>query len=281
TQPRPIPVTRSRCSRSGLRRRISNGRWGRSDDMNGKGRLRIGLSLAVFLGAGCRREATPEAPPTPVRVRAVELHSEAPAVRYSAQIEPRQTVNLAFKVGGYVVEILSRRDADGTPRPVHGGDKVARGEVLARLREEDTAAQLSQAEGALAAARASRAKAKSDLDRALALNATQSITGSDLDTARAAFDGSEAQVQPAPAQVDQARIAQDDSSLKAPMDALVLERKIESGDLVGPGSIGFVLADLTSVKAVFGVSDVTAKELKIGEPLPLHANALGGAEMIG
>jgi RND family efflux transporter MFP subunit len=249
--------------------------------MNPNRFLLAGLGVAALLGAGCRREATPEAAPTPVRVRAVELHAESSAVRYSAQIEPRQSVDLAFKVGGYVVEVSSRRGADGKPRPVQGGDRVSRGEVLARLRDVDTAAQLHQAEGALAAARASRSKAKADLDRALALDATKSITAPDLDAARAAFDAGEAQVQQAEAQVEQAHIARDDSALKAPMEALVLDRKIESGDLVGPGTVGFVLADLTSVKAVFGVSDSVVKDLKIGDSIPVRSEALVGAEMTG
>lgn len=44
--------------------------------------------------------------PTPVVVRAVEEYAGGGEMRYSANIQPYAQVELAFRVGGYVVEIL-------------------------------------------------------------------------------------------------------------------------------------------------------------------------------
>src|SRR5215467_13720493 len=40
--------------------------------------------------------------PTPVKVKTAEKYSAANDIRYSANIQPKNQVSLAFKVGGYI-----------------------------------------------------------------------------------------------------------------------------------------------------------------------------------
>ncbi len=65
-----------------------------------------------------------------------------------------------------------------------------------------------------------------------------------------------------------------DTSLRSPMDAVVLKRRIELGSLVGAGAVGFVVADIRSVKAVFGVPDMVVAGLRLGQPLAVTTAAL-------
>src|ERR1043165_80307 len=152
-------------------------------------------------------------------------------------------------------------------------------------------------------------KAKLDYDRARALFDTQSITKPEYDASKAQFEiaaakleaaegqlkASEAKVATARAQISiaesriqtaeattvSAGIPLQDTQLKAPMSAVVIERRIEVGTLVGQGMAAFVLADLTFVKAVFGVPDTSLRSLKLGDSLTITSDATPGTEFTG
>ena len=152
-------------------------------------------------------------------------------------------------------------------------------------------------------------KAKLDYDRARLLFETQSITKPEYDatkaqyeiaaakleaaqgqlkaaearvvTAQAQISAAESRIKTAEATTVSASIPLQDTQLKAPMSAVVLERRIEVGTLVGQGMAAFVLADLTSVKAVFGVPDTSLNSLKLGDTLTITSDATPGTEFTG
>ncbi len=267
------------------------------------------LLVACCLLAGCGVEKADEKPLTPVTVQAVQTYPMGGSVRYSANIVPDVQVNLAFKVGGYVYDILPMRGSDGRWRELQKSDFVRKDTVLARVRQSDYVVQVDQAKSqlsgrqaqheqskaALAQAQAACDKAKLDFDRASNLFASQSLTKPDFDSAKAQLNITQAQVEQARAQIDSAReavevakaqlqqaeIALQDTELRAPMDAVVLRRDIEVGTLVGPGTQGFVLADTTSVKAVFGVPDVIMQQAKVGLPMTITTDSIPGVEFAG
>lgn len=262
--------------------------------------------VALVLGgavAGCRREQKAAAPPPrPVRVAAVETYSARGGVPYSASIRPATQVELAFKVGGYVDRILQLKGLDGRTRTVQEGDSVTKDTVLAQVSQSDSqvrlaqaGAQLGEAQAAqetaasqLNAARTGLAQVRLELDRAQALLDAKSLTRADYDAtrsrhdeARARADGAASQVEAArarvagaQAQIPEAELTLDDTLLRAPMDGVVIKRRIEVGSLAGAGTVAFVLADIQSVKAVFGVPDLVVAELRLGQPITLTSAAL-------
>jgi multidrug efflux pump subunit AcrA (membrane-fusion protein) len=72
-----------------------------------------------------------------------------------------------------------------------------------------------------------------------------------------------------------------DTSLTAPLAGVVLDKKIEPGVLVGPGSVAFVLGDVRTVKAVFGVPDTIVRGLAPGAALAMTSDALPGRAFEG
>jgi RND family efflux transporter MFP subunit len=246
---------------------------------------------------------------TPVRVVAVERFTPTAGERYSASIEPARQVNLTFRVNGFVQHLHEIRAADGRMRALEPGDMVAAGTLLARLRQDDYDIQLRQAQGQMDAARenerAARAqlgqvqatsiRADADFARAKALIESQSLTRSDFDSAQAQYDSTRAQVEASRAQQEaasaqlhaaeaalaNARLAQGDTSVIAPFSAAVVQRNVELGALAGPSLTAFSLADLSSVKASFGVPDVVAVYLKPGAALSIFVEALPAREFRG
>src|SRR5262249_26200375 len=81
--------------------------------------------------------------------------------------------------------------------------------------------------------------------------------------------------------ITEAAIPLQDTALRAPMYGVMLQRSVEVGALDSPGKAGFVIADLASVKAVFGVPDLTVGKLKLGGALTITTESLPGAEFHG
>jgi multidrug efflux system membrane fusion protein len=230
--------------------------------------MRRWLAATVSISlAGCGGEEIHTPPPVPVTVWTVAASSGSDNLRYSANIRPDVEVDLAFKAGGYVEEILRTNGADGRQRHVQEGDYVRRGTVLARVRDNEYRDRVTEAEAALTQARA-------DFNRAVRLYENQSI-------AKADYDASHAGLTAAQARHAQAVQALDDCRLVAPMDGWLLKRNIEVGTLANPGSAAFVLADTRSVKAVFGVPDVVVGRMRMGEVQVLTTEAMPGVDLEG
>jgi RND family efflux transporter MFP subunit len=192
--------------------------------------------------------------------------------------------------------------------------KSQHGEARAALQTNNT--QLAEtvlgvntARAQAADAQASFDRATLDFERARILFSSQSITKPDYDAAKAQweiaqakyeaaqsqFKAAEAKVATARAQVGaadsriktaeatiySASIPLQDTQLKAPMTGVVIDRKIEMGALVSQGVTGFVLADLSFVKAAFGVPDLALQSLKLGDTLKITTDALPGTEFSG
>jgi len=221
-------------------------------------------------GTACAPTA-PEAPAArPVRVETVASPAAPDARRYSATLQPRAQVGVAFEAGGTVVEL-----GQSSGRALQAGDVVTRGRVLARLDDADYRARVDQAKAQLAEAEAGLVRARADAGRAEALYAERALTRPDYDAAIASLGAGIARVDAARAQLAAAELALRDTLLVAPSDGVILSRSAELGALAGAGTVAFALGDLSEVKAVFGVPDRALESLAIGTPLLLTSDAFG------
>ncbi len=254
----------------------------------------LGFGLAALLAAGCSKDLPGKRSPIMVAVQPVELLTPQPlAARYSASILPDRQIPVAFKVGGYVDDILRIGG-----RLAQEGDNVTKGQVLASLRSADYNARRVQAEAQLAAAartiqtaaaqqseaEAGLAKAQADFERAGALYGSKSLTRPEYDAAKAQLDMAAARVEAARAQagaagenrraaeavLQQAQFTLEDTRLVCPGNGIVVSRSIEIGTLAAPGMAGFVVAEIGTVKAVFGVPDTGLESVRLGMPISVR-----------
>src|SRR5262249_49244331 len=77
----------------------------------------------------------------------------------------------------------------------------------------------------------------------------------------------------AAAQLQEARIALGDTELRAPFDAVLLERHVDVGTLVSAGTPAFTIADLHVVKARFSVPDTALHLFRAGQRLTAPVDA--------
>jgi RND family efflux transporter MFP subunit len=243
--------------------------------------LSLALMSTVFVTACSKVQGQAEPPARPVKVQSVEAAAAAPPLRYSATIQPDREVALAFKVSGYVDFIPQRRGADGRMRPLQAGDAIRAGETLARVREADYRERVNQVAGNIREIEAAQAKATLDLDRARALLSTGSLTKPDFDAAQSAADAREAQLAAAHAQLALAENALKEAVLTAPISGVVLERRVEIGTLVAPGSAVFTVGQVAPVKAVIGVPDLHVGRVALGRTLHVSSEGAPGRTFDG
>ncbi len=238
--------------------------------------------LAVVSGCTHRERTETASRATPVRVQTLAAHASASGVRYSASIEPLDQVSLAFNVGGYVTELARVAEADGTgERTIRIGDPVKRGQVLARLRDAEYQDRLRQAAAEVARAQSSLVKAEKDWARAQQLYASHSLTKPEHDAAEAALTAARAGAASVVARREEVERSLRDTTLVAPIDGVIVARKIDVGTLAAPGSIAFAIANLAHVKAVFGVPDTMLPALRVGATLNVTSEAVGGRPLTG
>jgi RND family efflux transporter MFP subunit len=236
----------------------------------------IAMLAAAFMAGltACKQQNAAETLPLPVHTALVQPVAMGNGAKYSASIVPYAQVTLAFQSSGYVDSIRQVKSPSGGMRNIDQGDWVQKGTVLAVVRQQDYLDRVQQAKAQLARAQADNEKAKLTWDRVSALYASQSATKPDYDSAQTQLASTTASVSGAQAQLSEANVALAYCSLRAPFNGWIVSRNVDLGTLVGPATNGFTLADTQSVKAVFGVPDISMNRVRLGQHLSIVTDAL-------
>lgn len=265
------------------------------------------LGASVLLSTGCTTRpvvAGGAGTPKAIRLVTVQLANDSEPAKYSAIITPNAQVDLSFRVSGYVVHLHQLKGADGRIRPLEAGAPVRAGTVLAQVRPSDYQAVVDKARGVrdeadagvhaaqaqLTEALAGLEQAELDFERVSKLWEQQSITkpmydGSKatryialakVDGVKSALAAARQRSVSASAQLREAEIALGDTELQAPFDGILLERHVDLGALVAPGTPAFTLADLRLVKALFNVPDSDLHNFRQSQSLDLTVDAFPG-----
>ncbi|HJW08798.1 MAG TPA: efflux RND transporter periplasmic adaptor subunit [Holophagaceae bacterium] len=218
-------------------------------------RLSVPL-LAALLASGlaCGRKA--EAPGAPLPTAAVRLVAPASsgAGWVAASLESREQAVLATRFAASVKAI-----------PVHEGDAVKPGQLLAQLDDADLRGARDAAQAGLAAAQAQHARigALAAQQAATQLEADQAAT--QLAQARAALDAAQANLRY--------------TELRAPFPGIVRSRAAEPGAFVGPGQPILTL-DGGGLELRASLSDAEAAGLKTGQELVFDVDGREGRARI-
>jgi HlyD family secretion protein len=206
------------------------------------------LALALLALVGYRLLA-----PRDKEVAALLIET-APAQRLLAvngRVRPRLQVDIRPTLGGELITL-----------PFDVGDRVASGQVLARIDDAPETAAIAEAEASVQAQQATVAQARRDLARFEALG--QFATKREVEQRRLAVVEGERELSRRRAGVVQARQLRDRRVLRAPFAGVILERPVDPGQTVGIESIIYRLADLSSPEVTVEVDEIYAAEIAPG-----------------
>lgn len=179
----------------------------------------------------------------------------------TASLTSPSQANAVLTASGYVV---ARRKAavasKGTGRlvflGVEEGDKVKKGQVIARLEDDDVIASRDRARENFRLAEADLYEAKKNLERMRTLVKQEMIAQSEYDLAEARYKRVVAIIEAARFAVKEAEVAVDNTRIIAPFDGTVLKKNADVGEIVAP------LAGAASSKAaVVTIADMSSLEV--------------------
>ena len=247
----------------------------------------IALALLLVLGLGFLYRKGMLTPALEVQVATVQ------------NIYPSQTFTL-LNASGYVVAqrkaaVASKVTGRLVFLAVEEGNRVKKGELIARLESEDTKAARDQAQANVVLARHNLDQAKAELKDA-SLNYTRRkelaaggyIAQSDFDAAEARYRKAEAAVaaqeaalRASTAGLREAEVMLEYANIRAPFDAVVLTKNADIGDIVTPiGAAAeakaavVTIADMDSLQVEVDVSESNIQQVKVAQPCEIRLDSL-------
>ena len=268
------------------------------------------FSTVIIVLAGCSRPA--EKPPEaarPVRTHVVTAGEDASTRIFPGRVEAAKQVELTFQVPGLLVNL-----------PVREGQKVAEGDMIAQLRQDEFRARLGALQGQLDRSRAdlqalragarpeerlrleaqlrsadaTLANARIDLDRATRLLRSQTISRLEFDRAQTSYRVAAEKREAARQTLDQSLTGREEDILAkesevAGLEAQVVEASIQLADSTLRAPYEGVIAQRfveqgQSVRAkqpVVKFQDVQEIEIVADVPEAVMASAVRTADIVG
>ena len=272
--------------------------------------FRAVMLALLALAASCSRPAEqPSEVIRPVRTLVVAAGEDASTRIFPGRVEAAKQVELTFQVPGLLVNL-----------PVREGQKVAEGDLIAQLRQDEFQARLGALRGQLDRARAdlqalqagarpeerlrleaqlrsadaTLSNARTDLDRATRLLRSQTISRLEFDRAQTSYRVAQENREAARQTLDQSRTGREEDILAkeseiAGLEAQVVEAGIQLADTTLRAPYEGVIAQRfveqgQSVRAkqpVVKFQDVEEIEIAVDVPEAIMASVIRAADITG
>jgi multidrug efflux system membrane fusion protein len=230
----------------------------------------LGLCVAVLLSA-CQRH-TPPGPPA-ARVVALKVHAlaagESSGPRYPVEVAARYSNAMSFRVAGQITE-----------RKVRLGDRIHRGEIVARLDAIDAAKQAAAARSALGAAEHRLQFARQQLDRDKAQLKQNLIAASQFEQTEDAYVAALAGRDQSADQWTVANNALRYTTLVADHDGLITAENADTGQVVAAGQAVYGLAWSGDVDVDLDAAASDLNKMTTGQAADVIFSALPGRHFV-
>ena len=185
---------------------------------------------------------------------------------------------------------------------VEEGSRVSRGQVIARLEDQDVRATREQAAANLQLARANLEQGQAEmrdaenalkrsadlLTQGFVSQASHDVAVARQDKARATISSLQAGIAAAQAGLRGAEVAVEQTLIRAPFDGVVLTKAANVGDVVTPFSSALdakgavvTMADMSTLEVEADVSEANLSQVNVGQPVEIQLDALPGMRFRG
>ncbi len=236
-------------------------------------RLLLVFPCVIALQACNEQQAAPppqSPPPSPVRVAPVLQREVMQAVTLVGTVEPWKRSVVASEVEGLVRAF-----------PAEEGMKVARGQLLARLRTETLQIRLDSALATYRESTARYQRANRDLKRVRVLFKQELVTQKDFDDAvaeEAALKEHQSQLK---ADIRQVRDSLNKSRIVAPFDGWITQEFTEIGQWVEEGGAIVEMVDLSRVQVEVPLPERYVSHIRVRDPVTATFDGLPEFEAQG
>ncbi len=227
------------------------------------------LGIAVAISA--RPDDVPDPAPTDgalprtVRTDAVTLTDAGRTIRLAGVTRATDRASLAFTLPARLVE-----------RPLDVGDRVAAGQLVARLDDREYRLAEASAAASLAELDVRLGQARRDRDRTARLVAAKAATLEELEQLEAAATALQAARNAAAVRLDESRRRLGETRLEAPFDGTVTEVGLEPGEWASPGQMVVALSGSGPVEVRVEAPESVRGSIVRGAPVTVDLPLVGG-----
>jgi RND family efflux transporter MFP subunit len=194
----------------------------------------------------------------PVQVIVAKTQKIPDTSDYLSVLKSRHSATINPQVEGQITKIF-----------VKSGDRVTAGTPLLQIDPLKQQATLSSQQAARAAQQASLTYAKTQLDRQKKLFEAGVTPKQDLDNAQSTYDAQAAQLQALEEQVNTQQVELHYYNVKAPMDGIVGDVPVRTGDRVQVTTMLTTVDEPGALEAYIYVPADRARDLRVGVPVHL------------
>lgn len=188
----------------------------------------------------------------------------------TGSIQPERKADLRAEVSAVVLQVLKEN-----------GDVVRRGDILARLDQTAIQDSLRSAEDNARNAVQALDQAERNLQRLKTLRASGMTSLQALDDAEVRRNGAQSELSASRTRVVLARQQLERTTVRAPFDGVVSERKVSAGDTASIGKELFKVMDPTSMRFAGRVSADKISVVSVGQAVSFRINGYAGQEFRG
>jgi RND family efflux transporter MFP subunit len=227
----------------------------------------LGARLVIQRRQALKEMAPPASVPIPVRVVAVRDGTVSEALRTVALVQAESLTTVSAQVAGALLEVRVRE-----------GDRVTRGQTLARIDGRTLDDALTAAQARLAAATEDLTRLDAVHKRDAVLLAGQALSQQAFEAGRAQLEGARAAAVAAQRAAESASTARGYAEVRAPQAGLVTARLVEAGDLATPGRPLFTIQSAGGVRLLSRLSQGALASVVPGAQAIFEA---GSAKLVG
>ena len=190
--------------------------------------------------------------------------------RIAGVVTAAVTSNVAFEISGQVADL-----------PRKSGDRVKKGEVIARLDAGSYELQVAKARNALAQEQANLNDAQFKFDQLKQLRSEGFTAQSTLDSAEATLKNAQGAVGVAKSQLNLASRDLAKTNLKAPFEGVIARKMVEVFEDVKTGQAIYALQTETRSKIEASLPETLINKISLGTKVIVSFPPLGGATATG
>ena len=227
------------------------------------------IILNLFLLAGCGGSSQENNSFNYYQEKEVESKKLDLTIKASGEIEAIYSVEIKSKASGEILKL-----------PAEVGDYVNKGTVLARIDQRTPKNILDQAQADLQLAEVRLENAESQLTRGKALHTEGSIADKNFEEIQESFASAKSQHVRSIVNVENAKIALDDTLVRSPLDGTIIFRPVEVGQVissptsaVGGGTLLMTMADLSKVRIRAYVDEIDIGKVSVGQKVTIRVSA--------
>lgn len=236
-----------------------------------------GIILIVLAGgiwAGIRYWTRPSNAATDYKTSAVTRGDVTQFVTANGSLTPVQLVEVGSQISGVITAIK-----------VDFNSRVKAGDIVAQIDPATYERALGQAEAELANAEAGQELAQLNYDRGDELLKANLISKSEFDQLRVSLNQAKAQVKTRQANVERAKVDLDRTTIHAPIDGVVITRRVEAGQTVAATmntpTLFTIANDLRNMRIEAAVSEADVGGVEEGQRVQFTVDAFPGRSFEG